>query len=116
MSDISNIKWNAMSDMAIMKVIGAFVKHHRLEQNITQEQMAETVGINRATLSLFENGESNNLITLIQLLRALNLLPMLEPFLVTRQVSPLQLARLERTKRLKARRTHKKENNNKSGW
>jgi transcriptional regulator with XRE-family HTH domain len=45
-----------MTDTALSKVISAFVKHHRLLQNKTQEDVAAAAGISRSTLSLLEKG------------------------------------------------------------
>jgi transcriptional regulator with XRE-family HTH domain len=109
MMDKSNINWNAMSDQAIMKSIGIFIKQQRLGQNKTQQQLALEAGINRATLSLFEKGESSNLATLIQLLRVLNCLQLLEIFQAKPQISPLQLAKLEQKERRRARAKNTKE-------
>ena len=114
--DITNIQWSAMSDTALMKNIGSFIRHHRLEQNKTQSLLAEEAGINRSTLSQFENGLSSNLITFIQLLRALKLLPILHVFEVKQQVSPIQLAKLEQSKRIRASRKSKSGLNPKSDW
>lgn len=49
--------WTAMTDGAIIKEIGNFVKHHRLNQNITQENLARDAGLNRWTIGKIENGE-----------------------------------------------------------
>lgn len=103
MMDKSNIKWTTMSDQAIMKSIGLFIKQQRLAQNKTQQQLSHEAGINRATLSLFEKGESSNLATFIQLLRVLNCLQLLELFQVKQQISPLKLAKLEQKERQRAR-------------
>ena len=100
--DISNNKWYSSSDNAIMKIIGAFIRHHRLEQNKTQGQLAEEAGINRSTLIEIEQGKHANVITLIQLLRALNQLYVLEPFKVEKQMSPIQLAEMEQSYRKRA--------------
>ena len=116
MMDKTNIKWNAMSYNAIVETMGAFIKHHRLEQNKTQSQLAEEAGINRSTLSEFEQGMRSNIITLIQLLRALNLLYVLQPFQVQQQLSPIQLAELEQAKRKRATKTKKTGKKNKSDW
>ncbi|MCX6235746.1 MAG: helix-turn-helix transcriptional regulator [Bacteroidetes bacterium] len=118
MTEITNKQWSAMSDSALMKTIGSFIKHHRLEQNKTQAQLAAEAGINRATLSLFENGVNSNLMTFIQLLRVLKLLHLLQEFQVKQQISPLQLARLEHSKRIRARRTgsDEKKSTPKSDW
>lgn len=50
-----------MSDVTVLKTRGSFIKQFRLEQNKTQALLAEEAGINRVTLSLFENGMSSNL-------------------------------------------------------
>lgn len=111
-----NINWSALSNVALVSIMGAFIRHNRLEQNKTQAQLAEEAGINRSTLSLFENGESSNLLTFIQLLRALKLLHLLQEFQVTKQYSPIQLAKLEKSQRIRARRSGKKPLNPKSDW
>jgi transcriptional regulator with XRE-family HTH domain len=116
MMNIPNIKWSAMSDTALVGTMGSFIRHHRLEQNKTQAQLAEEAGINRATLSLFENGESSTLLTFIQLLRALKLLHLLQEFQASKQLSPIQLAKLEKTQRIRASRSGKKKTTPKSDW
>jgi transcriptional regulator with XRE-family HTH domain len=116
MANLSNIQWSAMSDTALIKTIGSFIKQKRLDQNKTQAQLAQEAGINRSTLSLFENGINCNLITFIQLIRALKLLYMLQDFQVTRELSPIQLAKLEKSQRIRARRTGKKVSKPKSDW
>jgi transcriptional regulator with XRE-family HTH domain len=116
MTDKPNINWSALSDTALVSIMGTFVRHNRLEQNKTQAQLSEEAGINRATLSLFENGESSNLLTFVQLLRALKLLHLLQEFQVSKQYSPIQLAKLEKSQRIRARRSGKKPLKPKSDW
>ena len=107
---------NTMSDNAIVGTIGTFIKHHRLEQNKTQSQLAEEAGINRSTLVEFEKGMRSNIITFIQLLRALNLLHVMEQFKITTQISPIQLAEMEQAKRKRATKTKKTSKKTKSNW
>lgn len=116
MMDITDIKWKAMSDIAILKTLGAFIKHHRLEQNKSQSQLAEEAGINRSTLSELEKGSRSNILTLIQLLRALNLLHVLQQFQVQQYFSPIQLAKLEQAKRKRAAKKKKYVKKPKSDW
>jgi transcriptional regulator with XRE-family HTH domain len=91
-----------MSDKALVGQIAAFVKHHRLEQNKSQEQLANAAGISRSTLSLLERGETVTLATLIQVLRVLDLLHIMDEFTVEQSISPLVLAKMERNKRKRA--------------
>jgi len=91
-----------MSDQALVGQIAAFVKHHRLEQNKSQEELATAAGISRSTLSLLERGETVTLATLIQVLRILDQLHIMEAFTVQQRISPLALAKIERNKRKRA--------------
>ena len=102
MTEISYINWNSMSDQALVGQIAAFVKHHRLEQNKSQEELATAAGISRSTLSLLERGETVTLATLIQVLRILEQLHIMESFTVQQRISPLALAKIERNKRKRA--------------
>ena len=99
---MDNNHWYAMSDTALLEHVGDFVQQTRLEQNKTQQQIAESAGINRTTLVQLENGKGGNLLTLIQVLRALGQLTLLQQFEVRTQLSPLQLAKLEQKKRQRA--------------
>jgi transcriptional regulator with XRE-family HTH domain len=116
MIDNSNINWKAMSDASILRVVGEFIKHHRLEQNKTQVQLAKEAGINRSTLSEVEKGNRSTLLTLIQLLRVLNQLHILNLFQVQKQLSPIELAKLESRKRKRASRIKSNKKKNQSDW
>jgi len=111
----TNIEWLSMSDKSIISSIGLYIKHQRLVQNKTQAKIAEIAGINRWTMSKIENGEAISLVSLIQILRALNLLSVLDNFKVETQLSPLELAKLERKKRQRAS-NNKSMDQNKSEW
>lgn len=104
-----------MSDQALAAHIGAFVKHHRLEQNKTQDMLSHEAGISRSTLSLLERGETVTLATLIQVLRVLDQLQVMDAFEVQQRISPLALAKAEQEKRKRARST-KTQDPEKSDW
>jgi transcriptional regulator with XRE-family HTH domain len=116
MTDKSDKYLTGSSDLALMKSIGAFIKHHRLLQNKSQDQLAREAGIVRSTLSLFEQGGNTSMEVFIRLLRALKLLQLLQEFQVKPQISPLQLARLEKSKRLRAGRSGKNDPKPASDW
>ena len=94
--------WDAMSDRALSTLLGAFIKQHRLNQNKSQEEVAEAANISRSTLSLLERGKTVTLTTFLQVLRVLDLLYVLSSFQTTTQISPIELAKLEREKRQRA--------------
>ncbi|NND62357.1 MAG: helix-turn-helix domain-containing protein [Flavobacteriaceae bacterium] len=116
MMEYSNNTWTSMSDLAIMEAIGNYLKQQRLDQNKTQAELAEAAGINRTTLSGIENGEPISLSTLIQLLRALDQLHILNAFKVEPRISPLQLAKLEKEKRQRASKRKGQNPDKESSW
>jgi transcriptional regulator with XRE-family HTH domain len=97
-----NNNWYAMSDPAILEVLGNFIKQTRLQQNKTQQQVAEAAGINRSTMGQVENGGGGTLLSFIQILRALEQLPLFQNFKIRQQLSPLQLAKIDQKKRQRA--------------
>jgi len=101
----------SMSDKALAEYIGTFVRHHRMEQNRTQDELAKAAGISRSTLSLLERGETVMVTTLIQVLRVLDQLSVLNAFEVRETISPLALAKLQKEKRQRARSKPGKDKN-----
>ena len=116
MMDKRDINLYRMSDDAIIHTIGDFVRHQRLQQNITQKDLADKAGINRTTLSDLELGRRCQLVTLIQVLRILNQLHVFESFEVKQQISPIKLAEMEMKKRQKASRSNENPTTKKSDW
>lgn len=116
MMENTNISKKAKSDTAIMVNMGSYIKHHRLEQNKTQLQLAAEAGINRSTLVELEKGKSGSLITFIQVIRALNHLHVFNLFEVAPKISPIQLAKLEQSKRQRASKVKLNKQKPKSTW
>lgn len=115
MAENSYKNWVSMSDKALLKHIGDFVKHHRMDQNKTQETLATEAGISRSTVSLLERGESITILTLIRVLRVLDQLQVMDAFRIEKQISPILLAKMEQDKRQRVR-VKKKDNQLKSDW
>jgi transcriptional regulator with XRE-family HTH domain len=98
-----NIKyWHAMSDPAILELLGKYIQQIRLQQNKTQQQIATAAGVNRSTIVQIEKGSGGTMMSFVQILRALEQLQILEHFEVKQQISPLQLAKLEQNNRQRA--------------
>ncbi|UOK42514.1 MULTISPECIES: helix-turn-helix domain-containing protein [Flavobacterium] len=115
MNDKQYIDWVAMSDSVLAQTIGVFVKHHRLTQNKTQEEVANAANISRSTLSLLEKGETITVPTLLQVLRVLDLLYVMDVFKIQEQISPIELAKQEQHKRQRAR-NNDNDNSKESDW
>ena len=96
-------QWYAMSDPAILEVLGNFIQQTRLQQNKTQQQVAAAAGINRSTIVQIEKGGGGTLLSFIQIVRALEQLQLFQNFEVKQQqLSPLQLAKIDQKKRQRA--------------
>jgi transcriptional regulator with XRE-family HTH domain len=94
--------WHAMSDPALLELLGKFIQQTRLQQNKTQQQVATAAGVNRSTLVQIEKGGGGTLLSVIQILRAIEQLQIFEHFEIKQQFSPLQLAKMEQKKRQRA--------------
>jgi transcriptional regulator with XRE-family HTH domain len=106
-----------MSDMAIMKELGRTLQQVRLQQNLTQEQLAAKAGLSRSAISEMETGKSaTTMLTIVQILRSLQQLHLLDNWKAAAQVSPLQIARLAGKKRLRASGIINKKNGKESEW
>jgi transcriptional regulator with XRE-family HTH domain len=117
MMGYTSIDWIQMSDAAIVKQVGRYIRHVRLRQNKTQAQLAEMAGLNRWTISQIENGESVSLGSLIQILRALDSLYVLKDFEVQDEISPLEYARLKKQEKKRVRsKTVDKPGKDDLGW
>lgn len=115
MIDMSYTNWYSMSDRGLSETIGSFVKQHRLDQNKTQTELAKQAGISRSTLSLLEKGETVTIPTLLQVLRVLEQLHVMDGFQINVQQSPLELAKQEREKRQRAS-SKKQDSKSESEW
>jgi len=91
-----------MGNEVIQATLGKRLKRERLNQNITQAELAKQAGISRRTLVAAEKGEGTTLLTLIRLLRGLGKLAQLDQFMPEPPVSPIQLAKLKGKVRQKA--------------
>ena len=48
-----------------LKIIGMLCKYTRLEQGLSQEEVAQELGCSNQNISMFENGRNNNAIVLL---------------------------------------------------
>lgn len=95
MMEINNNNYKANSDKSILDKIGEFVKHSRLKTNKTQAQLAADAGINRSTLIVLENGGGANMLTFIQVMRALGQIDFFKSLEVQTELSPMMLAEMQ---------------------
>lgn len=115
-NDKSYNEWYQMTDAALLKRIGHFVRHHRLNQNISQDEASTQAGISRSTLSLLERGEKVTLGTLLQVLRVLDLLHVMDVFEVQNEISPVAYAKAQKKIRKRSSGTSQVNEPEDLGW
>ena len=81
----------------------ALVLAQMLSPGLDHEPLHHAAGISRSTLSLLERGQTVTLATLIQVLRVLDQLQVMDAFVVEQRISPLALAKMQQEKRQRAR-------------
>lgn len=107
--------WYGMSNHAIVKSLAAEIKKMRLNKNLTQSALAQLTGIDRITISRFENGRTATLLTVVQILRALEKLEVFNSFQQQDEISPMAIIEDQEKKRKRASNSKPKEKN-KSEW
>ena len=90
------------SDSAILARLGDRIKQERLNQNLTQANLAQNAALSLIVVRRLENGRGCTLENLVRILRSLNKLDQLDLFLPEPGVSPLELARLAGRRRKEA--------------
>ncbi len=113
-----NKNWYGMSDNAIVTELAGHVKQMRLNKNFSQAQLAKVTGLDRITISRFENGRAATLLTVVQILRALEKLEVLNEFEQLQEISPMAVAEAQekyrkRASKIKEEKITKKK---KSSW
>jgi len=106
--------YTVMSDKAILEALGARLRRQRLNQDITQKELAERAGVARTVIQKMEQGEEFMVDGLIRVMRVLNLLDQLDNFLPDPGISPIQLARLQGKERQRASGERKSASNGES--
>ncbi len=116
MKEFSTIELKRMTDDMIIKAIGEYIRSVRLERNLTQEQLGDRSGVHRTTIRDLELGKRSTLLTLIQVLRSLDQLQTLKNFKVSKELSPLELAKLEINERKRASGSKSDQKSKTSDW
>ena len=90
------------SDVAWQRELGARLQAHRLNQNLSQAELAFATGLARKTITNLETGHGGTLLTFIAILRGLGLLNQLDAFIPAPGPSPIQLVKLAGKQRRRA--------------
>lgn len=101
------MNYQSMTNTAIAAELGNRIEHLRLEQNMTQQTLADEIGITAKSYRQLAAG-GGKLENMIAALRALDALEQLENFLPAAPPSPLEQLKLRGKQRQRARTTQYK--------
>lgn len=93
-----------LTDASVLEILGARVKAHRIEANLTQAELSEQAGVSKRTLERIESGQGSELVTLIRLLRILGLIDRLDRLVP--EITPGPIAQLESRGKRRKRVAH----------
>jgi len=93
--------FNAMNNQAIAAEIGQRIAQLRLEKNLSQQQIADEIGMSRMAYGKIEKGAAK-FENIIAALRALNQLHLVANFIPEATFSPMQQLKLKGKQRQRA--------------
>jgi len=91
-----------LSDTAILAELGKRLLRHRLNQNLTQQELADEAGTGVNTVYRLEQGQSTQLSNLIRILRALGLVSNIDAVVPESPSSPIEQAKRQKEERKRA--------------
>ena len=80
------------SNNALLAQIGLKVKSRRIAANLNTKHLSEPDGVALSAVGNIEKGQNSSLLTLIQVLRTIKSLDLLEPFFREEEISPIAYA------------------------
>lgn len=101
------MKYEEISDTELLLKIGNKLKELRLEQNIKQKELAEKAGLSMFSISQMETGHNTSVQSIIQVLRALGKMEMLDAFIKNNKEEDNPLADRQRVSRIAPFSDHK---------
>ncbi|NOZ52258.1 MAG: helix-turn-helix transcriptional regulator [Gammaproteobacteria bacterium] len=99
------MNFEAMTDKSIAAEIGRRIEQIRLEQNLTQQQVADEVGLSRVSYRKLAAG-AGKFENVIAVLRVLSRLDLVEQFVPETTFSPMEQLKLKGKQRQRATGGH----------
>ena len=96
------LKFKTLGDDAILEELGRRLVHRRLALQITQAKCAEQAGVSKRTVERIEAGAPAQTLSLIRILRGLDLLQGLDQLIPETGPRPMDLLKLKGKQRKRA--------------
>lgn len=84
-----------LTDDAILEETGKRIARHRLDHQLTQADLAEQAGVSKRTVERIEAGASTQMVTIIRILRVLNLMQGLDHLIPKSGPRPMELLEMK---------------------
>lgn len=94
------MNYEEITDVELLQKIGGKLKEIRLEQNIKQKELAEKSGLSMFSISQMETGHNTSVQSVIQVLRALGRMDMLDAFIINNKEEASPAADRQRVSRV----------------
>lgn len=102
------VQYNPFTDEAVLTEFGKRVASFRLNNNWTQADLANKAGVSKSTVEHLEKGQSTQLLNLVKILRALDLLQQFVNLVPEQGPSPMELLMQSRNlQKIKRKRASK---------
>lgn len=103
-------------DEAILEELGRRLSRHRLDQSLTQAQLAEQAGVSKRTVERIEAGESAQMLTMVRILRVLGLVEKLDLLVPESLPRPMELVKMQGKTRQRASSKSADKKTSKEPW
>jgi transcriptional regulator with XRE-family HTH domain len=91
-----------MADDAVLEELGRRLERRRLDLQLTQANLAEQAGVSKRTVERLEAGAATQTLSLIRILRVLDLLHSLDQIIPKTGPRPMDLLKLKKKERKRA--------------
>jgi transcriptional regulator with XRE-family HTH domain len=108
------MKFDSMTDKAIAAEIGERIEQLRLERNLTQQQLADHIGLSRVSYRHLVAG-NGKFVNVIAVLRVLDQLALVERFVPETVFSPMEQLKMKGKQRQRASKTRDTESSTEEG-
>ena len=95
-------KFKTMTDDAVLEELGRRLERRRLDLQLTQAKLAEQAGVSKRTVERMEAGAAAQTLSLIRILRVLELLQGLDRLIPETGPRPMDLLKLKGKERKRA--------------
>ncbi|TDR16780.1 helix-turn-helix transcriptional regulator [Marinicella litoralis] len=108
------MNFNSMTDQAVAKELGRRIEQLRLERDLTQQAVADEVGLSRISYRRLEAGEAK-LVNVVAVLRVFGQVSLLDHAIPDTVFSPMEQLKLQGKKRQRASGSRKLSSQTESG-